>query len=79
MKTFLGIDGGGTKTAFLLIDESGRVLASHTEGPAYYLEIGWEEMRAMLARGIRATFESAALSPANLAFAFLGLPLPVWK
>ena len=74
MKTFLGIDGGGTKTAFLLIDESGRVLASHTEGPAYYLEIGWEEMRAMLARGIRATLESAALSPSNLNFAFLGLP-----
>ena len=74
MKTFLGIDGGGTKTAFLLIDESGRVLASHTEGPAYYLEVGWEEMRAMLARGIRATLGSAALSPSNLEFAFLGLP-----
>jgi N-acetylglucosamine kinase-like BadF-type ATPase len=74
VKTFLGIDGGGTKTAFLLIDESGRVLASHTEGPAYYLEVGWEEMRAMLARGIRATLESAALSPSNLDFAFLGLP-----
>ena len=74
MKTFLGIDGGGTKTAFLLIDESGRVLASHTEGPAYYLEIGWEAMRAMLARGIRATLESAALSASNVDFAFLGLP-----
>jgi N-acetylglucosamine kinase-like BadF-type ATPase len=74
VKTFLGIDGGGTKTAFLLIDESGRVLASHTEGPAYYLEIGWEAMRAMLARGIQATLESAALSPSNLEFAFLGLP-----
>ena len=74
MKTFLGIDGGGTKTAFLLIDDSGRVLASHTEGPAYYLQIGWEEMRAMLARGIRATLESAALAPSSLEFAFLGLP-----
>ncbi len=74
MKTFLGIDGGGTKTAFLLIDESGRVLASHIEGPAYYLEIGWDEMRSMLARGIRATLESAALPPSNLDFAFLGLP-----
>ena len=74
MKTFLGIDGGGTKTAFLLIDESGRVLASHTEGPAYYLEIGWEEMRAMLARGIRTTLESAALSASKVDFAFLGLP-----
>jgi N-acetylglucosamine kinase-like BadF-type ATPase len=74
VKTFLGIDGGGTKTAFLLIDESGRVLASHTEGPAYYLETGWEEMRAMLARGIRATCAPVGLSPSNVEFAFLGLP-----
>ena len=40
MNTFLGIDGGGSKTAFLLIDDSGRILASHAEGPAYHLEIG---------------------------------------
>ena len=26
---FLGIDGGGTKTAFVLIDGSGRLLARH--------------------------------------------------
>ncbi len=55
LRTYLGVDGGGSKTAFLLIDESGRVLASHTEGPAYYLQIGLDEMRAMLARGIVAT------------------------
>jgi len=74
VRTYLGIDGGGSKTAFLLIDESGRVLASHTEGPAYYLEIGWDAMRAMLARGIQATLAQAALAPAALSFAFLGLP-----
>jgi N-acetylglucosamine kinase-like BadF-type ATPase len=50
VRTYLGIDGGGSKTAFLLIDDSGRALASHAEGPAYYLETGWDAMRAMLAR-----------------------------
>ena len=74
MSTYLGVDGGGSKTAFLLIDDSGRVLGSHTEGPAYYLEIGWEALRAMLAQGIRATLDQAALPPSNLDFAFLGLP-----
>lgn len=74
MSTFLGVDGGGSKTAFLLVDDSGRVLASHTEGPAYYLEIGWEAMRAMLARGIHATLDQVALAPSSLSFAFLGLP-----
>jgi N-acetylglucosamine kinase-like BadF-type ATPase len=71
---YLGIDGGGSKTAFLLIDESGRVLASHAEGPAYYLEIGLPALQAMLARGIRATLEQAALTPSHLTFSFLGLP-----
>jgi N-acetylglucosamine kinase-like BadF-type ATPase len=74
VKTYLGIDGGGSKTAFLLIDESGQVLAAHTEGPAYYLEIGWDAMRAMIARGIDATLHKVTLSPLSLDFAFLGLP-----
>jgi N-acetylglucosamine kinase-like BadF-type ATPase len=74
VRTYLGVDGGGSKTAFLLIDESGRVLASHAEGPAYYLEIGLDAMRAMLARGIRATLDKAALPSSSLGFAFFGLP-----
>ena len=74
MNTYLGVDGGGSKTAFLLIDDSGRVLASHTEGPAYHLEIGLQALRDMLSRGIRATLDQAALSPSRLRFSFLGLP-----
>jgi N-acetylglucosamine kinase-like BadF-type ATPase len=74
VKTYLGIDGGGTKTAFMLIDESGSVLATHTEGPAYYLEIGLEEMRNMLAGGIQVTAQHAGISPLQVTFAFLGLP-----
>jgi N-acetylglucosamine kinase-like BadF-type ATPase len=58
----------------MLIDESGRVLASHSEGSAYYLQIGWEELRNMLARGIRATLDRGSVPAANVDFAFLGLP-----
>ncbi len=74
MRTYLGVDGGGSKTAFLLIDEAGRVLASHTEGPAYYLQIGLDGMRAMLTRGIVVTLRMGGISTADLDFAFLGLP-----
>jgi N-acetylglucosamine kinase-like BadF-type ATPase len=74
VRTFLGVDGGGSKTAFLLIDESGRLLASHTEGPAYYLEIGWDALTSMLARGIHATLQSGCVAPEKLDFAFIGLP-----
>jgi N-acetylglucosamine kinase-like BadF-type ATPase len=74
MKTFLGVDGGGTKTRFLLIDETGKVLASHLEGPAYYLEIGLDALREMLTRGIDHTLRQGHLREEDLSQAFLGLP-----
>ncbi len=74
MRHFLGVDGGGSKTAFVLIDERGAVLASHTEGPAYYLEIGLEALRAMLARGIEATLALGGVAVGELTYTFLGLP-----
>ena len=73
MRTFLGVDGGGTKTEFVLIDDSGRVLARHEEGTAYYLEIGLDSLEAMLVRGIRTTLRQAAASSPP-AYAFIGLP-----
>lgn len=74
MKIFLGVDGGGTKTRFLLIDETGSVLASHLEGPAYYLEIGLDALRDMLARAIAHTLRQGQVRAEDLSYAFLGLP-----
>lgn len=74
MKTYLGVDGGGTKTEFLLINEAGRVLARCREGCAYYLETGIDSMRAMLARGIKATLSEGGVAVNDLSFAFIGLP-----
>ena len=74
MKTFLGVDGGGTKTDFLLIDETGRVLASHRGGSAYYLETGLEAVQSMMVAGIQETLQRAAIPASQLEFAFIGLP-----
>lgn len=74
VRTYLGVDGGGSKTAFVLIDDAGNVLATHAEGPAYYLEVGLEPLRAMLARGILATLRLGGIAAEELTFAFIGLP-----
>ena len=74
MSLFLGVDGGGTKTDFLLIEDTGRVLARHREGCAYYLEIGLDALRALLDRGIERTLAAARASPDAVRFAFFGLP-----
>lgn len=74
MRTYLGVDGGGSKTLFVLIDETGKVLASHTEGTAYYPEIGLEALKKLLTRGIAQILRQAGIAVADLSFAFLGLP-----
>jgi N-acetylglucosamine kinase-like BadF-type ATPase len=74
VKTYLGVDGGGSKTRFLLIDDAGRILAAHAEGSAYYLEIGLPALKAMLQRGIGAVLERGSVRASDLTFAFFGLP-----
>jgi N-acetylglucosamine kinase-like BadF-type ATPase len=74
VRTYLGVDGGGSKTRFLLLGETGEVLASHTEGPAYHLEIGLDALPAMLAQGIVTTLQQGGVAAGDLTFAFLGLP-----
>jgi N-acetylglucosamine kinase-like BadF-type ATPase len=74
VKTFLGIDGGGTKTDFLLIDETGHVRASYKGGSAYYLETGLDALQSMLATGIQATLKQGGVAASDLGFAFIGLP-----
>lgn len=71
---FLGVDGGGTKTAFALIDSAGRVLARHQDSSAYYIEVGMAGVAAMLARGCEALFAAAGVTAADVSFAFFGLP-----
>ena len=74
MKAFLGVDGGGTKTDFLLIDEKGRVLAAHRGASAYYIETGVDAVQAMLTAGIQSTLQQAGMTASQVEFAFLGLP-----
>ncbi|SDG38825.1 MULTISPECIES: N-acetylglucosamine kinase [unclassified Duganella] len=71
---FLGVDGGGTKTAFALIDSAGRVLARHQESSAYYLEVGMAGVAAMLTRGYDAVCAAAGATTPDIRFAFFGLP-----
>ena len=63
MKLFAGYDGGGTKTACVLTDETGRILGSGLGGPSNYLYCG----REVAAESVRTATEQA--------FAGAGLPL----
>ena len=71
---FLGVDGGGTKTAFVLIDKDNNVLAEHETGTCYHLEVGVEGARSILHDGILRLTAKAACKPADITYAFFGLP-----
>jgi len=49
---FLGIDGGGSKTTFLLEDSTGLELARAETGPSNWLSTNADEVRESLAAGI---------------------------
>lgn len=71
---FLGVDGGGTKTAFVLIGPSGQCVARYEGGPSYHVEIGVEKLHLVLDEGVQAVLKQAGASAANVRFAFFGLP-----
>lgn len=74
MARYLGVDGGGTKTAFVLLADDGTELAS-VEGPSsYHLEYGMDHVRRVLTEGVAAVTERAGISPGDIDQAFFALP-----
>ena len=71
---YLGVDGGGSKTALTLIDSDGAIRATHLAPGAYYLTIGLDALGTLLADAVGSVLAKAALRVADLDFAFFGLP-----
>ena len=71
---FLGVDGGGTKTEFLCIDEAGAVLARHREPTTYHLQVGLDGAEKVIRSGVAAICATLAIEPSAFTFAFFGLP-----
>ena len=72
---YLGVDGGGTKTAFALLDRNGTIRATHQGGSAFYLETGMEALRTLINDGIGAVLRTAGIGVDELDYAFFGLPV----
>jgi N-acetylglucosamine kinase-like BadF-type ATPase len=71
---YLGVDGGGTKTEFVLIDHAGQVLARHQGATSYYLQIGFDGLNRLLTEGVQAVLAAAQMRTTDLTYAFFGLP-----
>lgn len=71
---YLGVDGGGTKTRFALVDGRGRLLAEARHGTTYHPHVGLDGVRAVLAAGVADVLRATGLVPSDIAYAFFGLP-----
>src|SRR5688572_20824524 len=71
---YLGVDGGGTKTAYALVDAQGMLRASHVGATVDHLADGLDAARARLIEGLEGTLAKARVAARDVAFAFLGLP-----
>ena len=73
MPYFLGMDGGGTRTAAALADERGRVLARAEAGPSNPHKVGFEATQRELLRAARRAVRQAHLKPRALDAVCVGL------
>jgi N-acetylglucosamine kinase-like BadF-type ATPase len=71
---YLGVDGGGTKTALCLVDEGGHVAARTQASSCYYFTEGIDLVGRVLQEGIDEVCEQASVTPADIRYAFFGLP-----
>jgi len=70
---FLGVDGGGTKTAFCLVTPAGDVAARST-APSSYFVTDAPAVTGVLHQGVTEVCERAGIEPADITQAFFGLP-----
>ena len=71
---FLGVDGGGSKTAFVVLDGAGRTVAEVIGPSCYYFASGIELLDRVLTGGVTKVTAEAGITPDRLDHAFFGLP-----
>lgn len=66
MKFLIGIDGGGTKTAFLLASADGTIIRSERLATTNHIQCGFVTMGERLHKGVYALMEHAGVSAADI-------------
>lgn len=75
MKYYIGVDGGGTKTAFALFDENKKMLASVT-GPGSNhenLDTAFDGASDIIMEGLKTLCEKAGIALSDVSFTLMGL------
>lgn len=71
---YIGIDGGGTKTAFVVIDKNGRILAKETNSTIHIRQQSEENIKKIIFETIDNMLKTLDKTRADIAYLFAGVP-----
>jgi N-acetylglucosamine kinase len=73
MTYFLGVDGGASKTASIVIDEHGSVLGRGLSGGSNHLRVGLEEATRNVERSVSQALVEAGIAIKHIEYAYCGI------
>lgn len=71
---YMGIDGGGTKTRYMIIDQDMNILIDFESETIHIHQIGADELRNRLESNIDLACRKINITPTDLNFVFIGVP-----
>ena len=74
MKYYIGIDGGGSKTIFVISGEDGKILGTVKAGSAFYKQIGEDGVLELLKNGVKEVCAFAEGEATEIASVCFGMP-----
>ncbi len=73
MSYFIGVDGGASKTAAIVIDENEKVLGRGLAGGSNHLRVGIEEATRNVERAVNIALVEAGVAIRNVEYAYCGI------
>lgn len=70
---YIGIDGGGTKTSFSIMDEDEKVIASIESGTCHYNQVGLRGMGRVIKAGIDTLIKDLSITKSSIKCVCLGI------
>lgn len=71
---YLGIDGGGTKTKYTLVDNKLKKVMEVEGGTTHLHQVGIEGVRKEITENLNKILESLNIKESDISYAFLGIP-----
>lgn len=65
---YIGVDGGGTKTEFIMADSNGNIVADIIKEKSHYLMIGFDGLEKVIQEGVHSCIERVGCQCSDIAF-----------